>query len=250
MQLQIVSDIHTEFYGKDQGRKVLQRIAKDTSSEVDAILIPGDLSTTKGLRYAFSRLCDDYKNVIYTPGNHEYYGSSKSEIAELLQEVKEKHSNLHILDRDVVEIEGQRFVGCTLWFPPTHFVISYPHYTNDMKLIKADRDKFCRLQHWILEEFSINREFLSREVQKGDVVLTHYIPCPEGIHPNWQGQAGNAFFMGDVTDIIQSNKPKLWTFGHTHDALEFKLGDTQFYCNPVGYPQESKDWNNSLVVEV
>lgn len=250
MKLQLISDIHTEFHNSDQGRKILQRIAKDTAGEVDAIVVPGDLSTTKGLRYAFSKLCDSYENVIYTTGNHEYYGSSKSEVSDLIKEAAEKYPNLHYLDRDVVEVKGQRFVGCTLWFPPTHYVMSNLGYTNDIRMIRSDRNKFHRLPHWILEEFNINREFLSKEVKEGDVVLTHYIPSWRGVHPNWAGQAGNAFFVGDVEDIIISNKPKVWCFGHTHDTLKFGIQDTELYCNPVGYPHENKEWDDSLVIEL
>jgi len=250
--IQLASDIHTEFHKGDQGRKLLQRIAKHSSSEVDAILVPGDLSTTRGLKYAFSILCDKFENVIYTAGNHEYYNSSKAIFEELMAELCHKHSNLHWLNNSVVEIKEQRFIGCTLWFPPVPFVLNNLGYTNDCRLIKPDRNKFDRLPHWILEEFYKSKGYLYRNVQEGDVVLTHYIPCPEGIHPKWRAVGGNEFFMGDVTNVILDNKPKLWVFGHTHSAMDFKLGDTHLACNPCGYPHEPEyqTFNDSLIIDV
>jgi len=252
IKLQLISDVHTEFHGTDQGRKILNRLINKTADEVDAILIPGDLSTTKGLRYAFSILCDSYKNVIFTQGNHEYYSSSKGETEDLLQECADKHSNLHWLDRGTVEIDGQRFVGTTLWFPPTGPALSMRNQFNDFRVIESGRDKFSRFPHWILEEFSKNKVFLEDNVQEGDVVLTHHIPCKDGIHPNWVGDPGNCFFMGDVSDVIDKVKAKAWVFGHTHNAMSFSIGKTDFHCNPCAYPNEPeyKNFNDSLVFEV
>lgn len=31
-----------------------------------------------------------------------------------------------------------------------------------------------------------------------------------------------------------------WVFGHTHDAIEYEIGDVKFLCNPLGYPSESE----------
>ncbi len=252
MKVQLASDIHTEFHGRDQGRKLLSRIANNTSDQVDAILIPGDLSTPKGLRYAFSILCDKYKNVIFTQGNHEYYGSNKKSTEDLLQECSDKYSNLHWLDRSSVEIEGQRFVGTTLWFPPNVTALALRNYLNDFRVIQSDRTQFDRLPHWILEEFDKNKEFLLNEVKEGDVVLTHHIPCPEGIHPNWVGQESNCYFMGDVSDVIAKVKAKVWVHGHTHNAMQYSIGSTDFYCNPCGYPHESeyKNFNESLIINI
>ena len=250
--VQLASDIHTEFHKGDQGRKLLQRIAKGSSSEVDAILVPGDLSTTKGLRYAFSILCDKFEHVIYTAGNHEYYNSSRAKFEELVLGACDKYPNLHWLDNSTVEVKGQRFIGCTLWFPPKPIVLNNLDYTNDFRLIQSDRSRFDRLPHWILDEFHNSKGYLYRNVQEDDVVLTHYIPCPEGIHPKWIAEGGNEFYMGDVSDVIKKAKPKLWVYGHTHCAMDFKLDSTRLVCNPCGYPHEDdyKMFNDSLIIDV
>lgn len=251
MRLQIASDIHTEFHHSDQGRKLLQRIAKNTSNEVDAIIVPGDLSTTKGLKYALSMLCNSYENVIYTTGNHEYYQSSKAKTEDLIQECIVKYSNLHWLNRSHVEIKGQRFIGCTLWFPANPWVLANFHYTNDVKLIQSDRTSTDVYRHWILEEFEINKKYLSDEVRPGDVVLTHYIPCTEGIAVKWKNYR-NDFFMGDVSDVIKNNQPKLWVYGHTHSGKEFILHNTKLVCNPCAYPHEIEygQFNDSLIIDI
>lgn len=247
MKIQIASDIHTEFHRRDQGRKLLQRIAGDTSSEADVLLVLGDLSTSNGLRYAFSILCNEFRNVIYVTGNHEYYGCTRDEVEDLICEISNKHNNLHWLNRETVEIDGQRFIGCTLWFPPTDFVIKNSMYTNDMRMIQSEHGK----PHWVLGEFEKNHKYLKNNVQSDDIVLTHYIPCKEGIHEQYKDY-NNDFFMGDVSDVILENKPKLWTFGHTHSHMNFKLGETRLICNPCGYPHEAEydKFYDSLIVEI
>jgi predicted phosphohydrolase len=246
LKLQLASDIHTEFRAGDQGRKIIQRLAKNTADEVDAILIPGDLSTSGHLKYPVRILCDLYEKVIYTPGNHEYYSSNKKETEDILLELSVKYKNFHYLNRSSVEIKGQKFVGTTLWYPATESAIKYKFNWSDFQCISDSHS-------WVLNEFEENRKFLKKELSTNDVVLTHFLPCPEAIHQKWIGEKSNCFFLGDVTDIILENKPKLWVFGHTHDVRKFSVGKTDFYCNPVGYPNypgQGSEFDDSLVIEI
>lgn len=246
MLLQLASDIHTEFWPRDQGRKVLQRICKNTSKEVDAILIPGDLCTAQYIKYAFSILCKEYKNVIYTLGNHEFYGYSKREVHNILDALQSKHSNLHVLNNSTTEIDGQRFIGTSLWYPATELAIKHRFEWSDFKHIKDGYE-------WIFKQHTIDRAFLEREMTADDIVLTHFLPCPEAIHPKWAGHLSNCYFLSDISDLIKERQPKLMVAGHTHNVMRFDIGKTKFYINPLGYPNygdEGKNFDDSLIIEV
>ena len=59
---------------------------------------------------------DRYPQVVFVPGNHEYYGSSLGACHEVFESLGQRIANLHVLRRSSVEIVGRRFVGASLWF--------------------------------------------------------------------------------------------------------------------------------------
>ena len=57
-----------------------------------------------------------WRDVVFVPGNHEYYGASPREVAKVRRKLEKHLPNLHWLDRDAAAIGATRFVGATLWF--------------------------------------------------------------------------------------------------------------------------------------
>jgi hypothetical protein len=51
-------------------------------------------------------------------------------------------------------------------------------------------------------------------------------------------------------DVLAEVTPKLWHFGHTHEQIDVTLGETRFFCNPVGYPGEEADADLSHPLEI
>lgn len=231
LKLQIISDIHTEFHYKDNGRKILQRLAKE-ANDVDVLLVCGDLSTKRGLKYALSILCDNFEDVVYVTGNHEYYDSSLKETHDLLNGCSIKHSNLHWLNNSTATIKEQRFVGTTLWFPDSFEARMHTWWMTDFDTINGFRD-------WIWSAFNENKRFLENTVEENDIVLTHHLPHVKSIHPMYQGQVTNCFFLADVSRTIVENKPKLFCHGHTHKECDYVVDNTRIICNPIGYPGEN-----------
>jgi hypothetical protein len=65
------------------------------------------------------------------------------------------------------------------------------------------------------------------------------LPSWKLVHPRWEGNDENCFFVHDVEDVICLQKPALWLFGHTHDCVDKTLYETRCVCAPRGYSYES-----------
>jgi len=125
MKIGICSDLHLEFGD----------INIKNEDNVDVLILSGDILVERDLAMYdrrqiemgfmqarsvrfhefFSRVCFQFPHVIYVAGNHEHYhGDFKNTIGELKRKLAH-HKNLHILDREVFELDDVRFIGSTLW---------------------------------------------------------------------------------------------------------------------------------------
>lgn len=102
MKLQLLSDMHLCFGGPDPPR-----------TDADLVILAGDASTgTHGLFWA-----QDYfrgQQVLYVPGNHEFYKHNYPALLEKLRRQAEG-TNVRILNQDKIKINGVTFLGLTLW---------------------------------------------------------------------------------------------------------------------------------------
>jgi predicted phosphodiesterase len=121
MKIAVCSDLHLEF-----GKIELE------NPGVDVLILSGDICVARDLmdydsngivdfgksaRYHkfFQECSARFPHVIYVAGNHEHY---HGDFAYTLIDLKKRLSylkNLHILDREVFEIDDTVFVGGTLW---------------------------------------------------------------------------------------------------------------------------------------
>lgn len=239
MNIQVISDIHSEFH-RDGGYEW----ARGMDSEgVDVLVIAGYLGlvheSTK-LELVLALLREKYPEVVYVMGNHEYYHSDIATVGEFRERVGNRYENLHILDNDYVEIgiEGRRFLGSTLWFREgsggkeildQFNIISRKHRLNDFNEIGGG------FLEWVGKRNEESIEFFRNNIREGDVVLTHHVPSNQLISPKWLGSELNRYFVCDMEDVIEDNKPGLWVYGHTHDSNSMKIGQTEVVCNPMGY---------------
>lgn len=217
----VISDLHLEFQ-LDGGMSLVTRLP-----EADVAIVAGDLTNARSLPGALKMLSRKYADVIFVPGNHEYYGGSR----EMVLAAKEtRPDNVHWLDRDTVELHGQRFVGCTLWFPDTAAARLNTKFMGDFHHIKD--------HSWLWDEFRLCQGFLDQTVLPSDIVVTHHLPTPKSVAPRFDGNLLNCYFLADASNLVRS---KWWVHGHTHDACDYMHGQTRVICNPVGYPGE-RQW--------
>jgi len=245
MKALLVSDLHFEFH-RDNGRSLV-----DSLPDADVLLCPGDLTNAAGIWDALLLLLEKWPHVVYTYGNHEFYGSNipavKKKVARLIKRLPRLGDNLgqlHVLDNSTCEIEGRRFVGTTLWFRKVMGGLKYDRMMNDFSQIgNSER---------IYEENDAAEEFLRETVTGDDIVLTHHMPAAESIHPKYEGSPLNRYFMTDMAWLIEQRQPKLWVHGHTHTSTQYQLGHTRVVCNPFGYAayEENPEFDPNLIIDL
>jgi len=244
MRIKIISDIHTEFH-RDSGNKFCSELS---SEDVDVLVIAGDFGTIDTLYISLKILCQRFPHVVYVTGNHEYYNSTREVVHRSLSKVGKRFSNFHWLRNDSVTIEGQRFVGSTLWFPVTREARNQEGRVNDFRLIEGFSD-------WVYHENEKCQNYLSRNVQEGDIVITHYLPTWMSIADIYKDSPFNCYFVCDMLPLIGQKQPKMWIHGHTHESCNYDVLGTRVICNPYGYSHggsglRNRMFNRDLIVEV
>lgn len=235
---QYVSDIHHEFR---QGIHRLERTAPTLVLAGDI----GNLSTRDSLTEFIDYCSRNWDNVVYVLGNHEYYSKTMpmDDTLKTIRKIVEPYANVHLLERDIVIIDGQRYLGCTLWSAPIS-----SHRLNDFKMIRDHTETLS------LEQFQKNHvrdvNWLYDNLQEGDIVVTHFMPFTttdlvsfghQSIYPpcrHMDSYYGNT----DCWELFK-RKPLLWISGHTHQKFKVNVPLTDgtlipWVCNPVGYPGE------------
>lgn len=237
MKILPVSDLHFEFQA-DDGAALLADLSKD----VDVLIVAGDLTTSPLLFRALEQLSRTYPRVVYVPGNHDWFHTSREGMARLRERVEASLDNVSWLDRNVVSIEGKRFVGTTLWFPDSKMARRWRGNMPDFSAISD-------FEAWIWDEFERNRTFLDEHVQRGDVVITHHLPSPRSIADRFVNAPLNCYFVGNVETIVRERGARYWIHGHTHESCDYMCGRTRVLCNPFGYPKGmNRGFRKGLVV--
>jgi predicted phosphodiesterase len=227
VRIGLVSDLHLEFY-RDDGEALLLSLEP---TDVDVLVVAGDLAGPPQLQRGLRTLCSRFRQVVYVFGNHEYYGSSFSDLRQEVAWSVWDLENLHLLDNRAVELGGQRFVGTTLWFTPGAGDDLFAHMMSDFDAIERFADE-------VGEENRRALDFLRATVRTNDIVVTHHLPSWRCVVPKFSGSVLNRFFVCDQEPLILERQPAIWAFGHTHEPSDLRIGVTRVVCNPLGYPGE------------
>lgn len=233
MKITVMSDLHFDFHDYKEWFK-----NKEIAGEV--LILAGDIVELWRAELAvaiFKEFCARFKHVLYVPGNHEYYGSSPSLARNALKVHAKDLPNFHVLESGKpVTLDGQRFIGDTMWFPDTPI-------NRPLEGTWSDFHEIVGLRPFAYHENEKFLEFISTELKSDDVVVTHHAPSFASVSPKYKGNIYNCFFISDVSRVIEEKQPKLWVHGHVHTPFDYKIGETRVFCNPFGYPREySKDW--------
>jgi calcineurin-like phosphoesterase family protein len=87
---------------------------------------------------------------------------------------------------------------------------------------------------------ALNQDHISFfEQANADVIVSHHAPFPGSIHPDFQEDAQNGFFVNNL-DPERFSRTRLWIHGHVHTPFDYLVsaGDHEMrvVCNPLGYP--------------
>lgn len=229
MRIHLVSDLHDDVWRDYSGVSPVEAIPEDLG---DVLVVAGDLMecrayTAEDMVKVFKCLRTKAERVLYVPGNHEYYGFDFGAL-----DLKSLCASVGIdwLGRQEVVIEGQRFIGATLWFDPK---------SPEVRRHEKNWSDYCirDLDITIPGEHKKDVDYLRSNVRKGDVVVTHMLPSYESVHPRYAGESTNVFFVVPQDSLIKMAAPKLWLHGHTHEMRDYKLNHTRVVCAPLGIPE-------------
>jgi len=221
-----MSDLHLEF-----SRELAQRFVNSLDVDgVDVLVIAGDIAVGAAIEHQVSLIAKRFDGIpiLYVNGNHEYYGAGRKTVRTAIRRLHREYSNVHHFECEAIEIKGQRFLGTTLWYEPNAKVRAGMPYWSDFRLITS-------LQHWIREAHNASIDFLDKNLQENDIVISHMLPSHKCVAPRWQLSDTNHFFVTDVEKLILERKPRYWIHGHTHDSIDVRIGNTRVVCNPRGY---------------
>lgn len=247
MKIQLLSDLHLEFEAFDY-----------QATDADAVVLAGDIHVgEKGVDWALQTMPD--KPILYVLGNHEFYGATIQKLVSKLK-AKTKGTNVHILDRDVLAINGVNFFGCTLW---TDFELfgDPRHAGYHCQQIMTDYRKIRHLPNYskirTIDTAAMHKQslwWLGQELQKHpgqtNVVITHHAPSILSIPNHERRELTAAAYASNLESFIEQYQPTLWLHGHVHHVSEYKIGNCRVVCNPRGYPGAWVDgFDHSMLVE-
>jgi predicted phosphodiesterase len=147
-----------------------------------------------------------------------------------------------VLDEDVIELQGTRILGCTMWTDfqlPGSTVVqamqTVEQGLTDYRVIRTAQGPLRAAQ--ILADHERSRHWLTQQLalpfDGATVVVTHHAPHPLSIHARFAGHPINAGFVSDLTPLLAD--ADLWLHGHTHDSFDYRVGRCRVVANPAGY---------------
>ncbi len=246
MKIHLLSDIHLEF-----GKLKLPEI------EADVTVLAGDIGVgLQGIEWALQAFD---RPTIYVMGNHEFYGQRV--MMELWEAArgKVKGTHVHLLENEVVEIDGVRFLGCTLWtdfalFGGGHRVLAMIDalaLSDFSNILTAHSAGYSRHKAKLFTpQASLNlhkdsRAWLDKELGKPfpgkTVVVTHHAPHRGSLAPRWAHDPISPCFVSNLPGLAE--RADLWIHGHTHDGLDYQVEKCRVVCNPRGYVNQVRPEN-------
>ena len=249
MKIQYASDLHIEFPENKEYLK--QHPLKPVG---DILVLAGDIvpfAVMDKHEDFFTYLSDNFEDTYWIPGNHEYY---HFDIAKKNGSFHEKiRDNVHLLNNTVINKNGVDLILSTMWTqisPDKQWEIE--RGMNDFHIIAYNGHTFTVPIYNQLHRESL--EFIQKSLinkASNSVVISHHLPTLMNYPEKYKGDALNEAFAIELFDLIESNGPDVWIYGHTHgNTTEFTIANTRIITNQLGYirHREYDDFNNAAVI--
>ena len=242
MRIQIASDLHLEGYESRLPPQSAFRPARDR----DVLVLAGDIGRHLQAREFVLREVRR-SPVIFVPGNHEYYSMrSRATIDADWRRLADRHTDLHYLVAEGVAIDGVRFWGAP-WYSDLWGAVKRDDVWELKRIRRAVTDfqfPYNGLGAWTVrahvEAHAAQTELLRAQGRQVDVVVTHWPPTLQAMHPKFRSSAINAYFYNQHDAVVCEIGARLWISGHTHEAWDCQVGITRCVGNPAGYWSERR----------
>lgn len=266
MLIRLISDGHLEFSG---GEMDLPKLDTDKDT---VLVLAGDIGLAKNpWTYVpfLEKMSERFYQIVYIMGNHEFYkGNYNTTYKHIANNIS------HILNTDIYENESVvignvAFVCCTLWSgmnnadPMT--IVQAETGMNDYKQIRhgPPETPWQRTLHPrdTIQTHLQSKDFLLREAKeqklkgKKVVVVTHHACHVESVSAtddDFRTSPLIGAYYTEMFEDIMDIQPDYMLHGHMHQSSDYKIGNTQIYCNPRGYFPDSlnPDFNTEFIIEV
>ena len=253
MKIQILSDLHLEFFYSYQ-----KDIFDHLSCDSDIVILAGDTfsydNIEKQVEFIDSLFVNPVtlkrKKIIIIPGNHDYYRSFIDETNQKIKSVTREYDNITFLNNEYIEFEDCVFIGACGWHDTYNKVDAY--FLNDFRYIydfTLNPNKAVSLNR---ESYAYFDNAMTELKDKKIVCITHNSPLLDFIPDKYRGSNINKFFANDWSNLIIKHKPLYWISGHFHQSVSFKKYNTTFIENGYGYyPNKiTPNFNSNLIINI
>lgn len=262
------SDLHTEF-------NTFTLPKPDDVGPIDAVLLGGDTAVGDAHLDTLFAVWETYGvPVLSIRGNHEYYKQVWEDMEERdAARLKVWHDTaipIYVLDGDSIVIKDVRIIGATLWTDMRVMgdegIFAIPKVERALNDYHQIRVRSGSMTRHITAKDTITKHVSDREAifhhlaqpfEGKTLVMTHHIPTPLCIHPQYKDDVVTAGFASDLTDRIAETCVDVWTYGHTHKKTDDSItrddgGTTRFVSNIRGYPHEydPEQFSPTFVIEL
>ncbi len=252
MKVQYCSDLHLEF---PLNEKHMSKYPLEVKGDI--LILAGDIvpfSIMDKYKDFFNFVSDNFQQVFWIPGNHEYYHSDiKERSGRVFEEIRK---NVFLVNNYDLVINGIAFIFSTLW--------SKINPVNDWQTERAMSDfhviknngyrlsvpAFNQLHH---DCFEYVQQVVAANKAHPKVVVTHHIPTFMHYPKQFVGDILSDAFAVELHDFIEPSGIHSWIFGHHHVNIpDFQIGKTTLRTNQLGYVKygEHRDFMRGKVFEV
>ncbi len=237
MKIQYASDLHLEF--ADNSRFLKENPLKAVG---DILVLAGDIGYIGDDNYSKHPFWDwaseNYKQVIVTPGNHEFY--QFFDINKLYNgwELEIRH-NVRCYYNAVIPLSDDiDLIVTTLW---AKIRIEDAFYTesvvNDFKRIRNGNDllDWGRFNDEHLNCVDFLKESVNHSKAKHIIVATHHVPSFQLMSDEFKGSKANGAFTVEMEYFIAESPIEYWIYGHSHRNIDKSICKTQCVSNQLGY---------------
>lgn len=252
LRIAYCSDLHLEFEintRKKVDGSLKNGIRNDCGANV--LVLAGDVVPA---RHIVSGECDiffdstsrEFDSIVYVFGNHEHYHGYFYEDVKMVKNHLEKWQNIHLLDKNSIEIQGILFFGATLWTNMNRedplVTLNAKRMVNDYRCISKDAVDTSKITYMDTinshnEAIESLHNFLQRK--SSCVIVTHHAPSFQSIHEKYRNEnsrIASYYYFSNLEHIIdENNHIAFWFHGHMHDKFDYEINKTRILCNPRGY---------------